>query len=134
MTAKEKDEKQFEEIKEKADKYYFDADKKESKTIHEIFMATTKIQEIWVDEPLGCEIKIGHISMNDTAELMAMENKNLMGLEMLYRLLLSAEPKTKKAEVYGLPVEVATAMINAIMKAGLGFQQVMKPPSPKQAT
>lgn len=122
LTPEEKDDKQFEEIKETAKKYYFDADKKELHTVKEIFEVTTKIEKIWVGEPLGCEILIGHISMKDMADLMAIEDVNLKGLEMLYRILKSADPKTKKEHVYDLPMNVTAAMITAITKAGLGFQ------------
>ena len=120
------------EIKEKAKRYFFDETKKETKTISEIFKASTEKQKVWVDEPLGCFVEIGHISMLDMTELMQIEDKNLQGLEMLYRLLLSANPKTTKDEVFGLPTDVATVMINAILKEGMGFRKAMNSPKVQQ--
>ncbi len=121
------------EMKEKAKKAYFDAEQKEIKSLKEIFDRTTQTEKHWIEE-LGCYVVFGHLSMGDLAELMQIEDKNKMGLEMLYRILKSADKTLKKEWVFGLPIDVATALINKLMTEGLGFQKDMTSPKVQSDT
>lgn len=125
--------KTLEEIKAKAKAVYFDAEKKELKSLKEIFDRTTQVNEIWVDS-LGCSVKVGHLSMHDLSEIMKIEDKNIMGLQMLYRILKSADKTVKQEWVYDLPIDVTQAMIETLMEEGLGFLKGSQLPKPKQDT
>lgn len=130
---KKQEKKGLEDIKAKAKAYYFDAEKEELKSLKQIFDRTTQVKEIFV-EHLGCKVKFGHISMADMADLMKIEDKNIMGLEMLFRIMRNADPDVKKEWVYGLPIDVATAMIIKIQAEGLGFLKDTQPPKTKRDT
>lgn len=123
----------LEDIKAKAKEYYFDAEKKELKSLKDIFDRTTQVQEIYV-EALGCKVKVGHLSMLDLSEILKIEDNNLKGLEMLYRILKSADKTVKQEWVYGLPIDVTQSMIETMMKEGLGFLRDTQLPKVKQAT
>jgi len=136
LTEKEKkkpEKRTLEEIKAKAKAVYFDVEKKELKSLKEIFDRTTQVNEVWV-ESLGCYVKVGHLSMHDLSEIMLIEDKNIMGLEMLYRILKSADKTVKQEWVYDLPIDVTQAMIETLMAEGLGFLKGSQLPKPKQDT
>lgn len=130
---KKPEKKSLKEIKAKHKEYYFDAEKKELKSLKQIFDRTTRVQEFFIEE-LGCVVKFGHISMADLADILKIEDNNKKGIEMLYRILRSADKTVKQEWVYGLPIDVATAMINKMTKEGLGFQKDTQLPKNKQAT
>ena len=111
--------KDYEAVKERAQLTYFDTDKKEVKSLKEILEKTKKIQEIYIPA-LGCKVKIGHISMSEFSEMVAIEDKNKMAIEMLFRLLHSGDPAVTIEDIQQLPFQILTAIIEQV-GGGLGF-------------
>lgn len=115
---KTKDQENFEKIKEKSQLTYFDADKKEVKSLQQIFTKTTEVQEIWM-ERLGCFVKVGHISMKEFLKLQEKLDPNNpkdqvpLALEMVYLLLKSADKTVTKPMIDDLPYHIATDIIKA---------------------
>ena len=137
---KTKDQENFEKIKEKAQLVYFDADKREVKTLKEIFDKTTEVQEIWI-KILGCFVKVGHISMKDFTKLTdKFDPKNekdqlALALEMVYYLMKSADDTVTRAIVEGMPYNVATEIIKAVTGGDQsGFQEAKDSPTVTQDT
>jgi len=112
--------KDYEAIKEKAQLTYFDADKKEVKSLKEILEKTKQIQEVYIPI-LGCKLKIGHINMLEFSEIVAIDDKNEMAIEMLFRLLHSGDPTVILEDIQQLPFQITTAIIEQVMGGGLGF-------------
>ncbi len=112
--------KDYEAVKERARLTYFDADKKEVKSLKEILEKTKQIQEIYIPI-LGCKLKIGHINMLEFSEMVTIEDKNEMAIEMLFRLLHSADPAIIIEDIQQLPFQIITAIIEQVMGGGLGF-------------
>ena len=110
----------YEAIKERAQLTYFDADKKEVKSLKEILAKTKEIQEVYIPI-LGCKLKIGHINMLEFSEIVTIDDKNKMAIEMLFRLLHSADPAVALEDIQQLPFQITTAIIEQVMGGGLGF-------------
>lgn len=106
-------------MKEKARLTYFDADKKEVKSLKEILAKTKEIQEIYIPV-LGCKVKIGHINMLEFSEMVIIEDMNEKAIEMLYRLMHSGDPAVTLEDVQQLPFQILTAIIEQV-SGGLGF-------------
>lgn len=112
----------LEAIKEKAMLTYFDADKREVKSLKEILAKTVLVQEVFIPK-LGCKVKIGHINMLDFTEIIDVggEDKNKLAIEMLYRLLHSGDEGVTREDVEKLPFQITTAIIEQVMGSGMGF-------------
>lgn len=111
--------KDYEAVKERARLIYFDADKKEVKSLKEILEKTKQIQEIYIPA-LGCKIKIGHINMLEFSEMVTIEDANKKAIAMVYRLMHSADPAVTIEGIQQLPFQILTAIIEQV-SGGLGF-------------
>ena len=132
---KTKDQENLERLKEKSRLTYFDADKREVKTLKEIFDKTTEVQEVFIPK-LGCLVKVGHISMKDFTKLSEkFDPKNekdqvSLALEMVYYLLNSADDTVTRDMVYGMPYNIATKIIEAVTGGDQsGFQEAKASPT-----
>ena len=137
---KTKDQENLDMLKEKTRLTYFDADKKEVKSLQEIFDETTKVQEVWI-ERLGCFVKVGHIAMKDFTKLTEKLDPNNpkdqvpMALEMVYHLMKSADKTVTREIVFGMPYHIATEIIKATTGGDkTGFQGEPTLPTVKQDT
>lgn len=111
--------KDYEAVKERARLTYFDVDKKEVKSLKEILEKTKQIQEVYIPA-LGCKVKIGHISMSEFSEMVAIEDMNKKAIEMLYQLMHSGDPAVTLEDIQQLPFQILTAIIEQV-SGGLGF-------------
>ncbi len=119
---KEKELEAIEEMKEKTRLTYFDADKREVKSLKEILAKTTVKQEIYIPQ-LGCKVKIGHVTMTQFAKMDQLKDKNEMAMEMLFQLMHSGDPEVTKKEVEKLPFQITTAIITQILGGEMGFPE-----------
>jgi len=110
----------LEAIKEKARLTYFDSDLKEVKSLKEILAKTKQIQDVYVPQ-LGCKVKIGHITMEEFSGMMSITDKNLLAIEMLFKLLHSGDSTVTKDDILALPFQITTAIIEQVMGGGMGF-------------
>jgi glucosamine 6-phosphate synthetase-like amidotransferase/phosphosugar isomerase protein len=114
-----------EEIKEKAQKTIFDAEKKEVKTLAEILEKTKEPREIFIPA-LGCAVKIGFVPMKKFAKLMAIEDKVQMSNQMVFEMMQAADPSVTMEQVMELPFQFVTAIVEEMMEGGMGFQRDTK--------
>ena len=129
QSKKEREEKELKALKAKAEMTYFDADKRELKSIQEILEKTTVIQEIFIPI-LGCMVKFGTITMEEFTEMMGdIKDKNKLATEMLYRYLHSADSTVTREDVNNLPFAIGTALTEAVMSNGMGFPKGLESPT-----
>jgi len=125
QTKKKREADHLKSVKDKAMLTYFDAEKQEVKSLKEILEKTKQVQEVFIPI-LGCKLKIGHINMLEFSEIMDVgaDDKNKMAIDMLFRLLHSADPSVVLEDIQQLPFQVTTAIIEQVMGSGMGFPKV----------
>ena len=124
-----------EEFKRKLEKYE-EQQKRAAKLfdVKEVLAEASEIREVYVPE-LDRAVRYGALTVGDLSEVEKAETDMEKGIRILWLMLRKANPELKLEDVQKLPVDVATALFNAVagplLQTGKvlsgGLKRVQKP-------
>ena len=102
--------------------------------VKEVLAEASEIREVYVPE-LDRAVRYGALTVGDLSEVEKAETDMEKGIRILWLMLRKANPELKLEEVQKLPVDVATALFNAVagplLQTGKvlsgGLKRVQKP-------
>jgi len=81
--------------------------------VKEVLAEASEIREVYVPE-LDRAVRYGALTVGDLSEVEKAETDMEKGIRILWLMLRKANPELKLEEVQKLPVDVATALFNAV--------------------
>jgi len=102
--------------------------------VKEVLAKASEIREVYVPE-LDRAVRYGALTLSDLAEVEKAQTDMEKGIRILWLMLRKADPELKLEDVQKLPVDVATALFNAVagplLQTGKvlsgGLKRVQKP-------